>query len=378
MVRFNSSGTKNDKRKKIMIVFCSFCAVIMLCSVFIALNSKHNQNNANEVGATISASKQAGSAYAVMEAGRNILLDGNNATCRLPMASTTKVMTAYIACISGKLNEVVTIPKSVVGIEGSSVYLKEGEKYKLIDLVYGLMLQSGNDAAEAIANYLGGSIEGFADIMNEQAAKMGLKQTHFVNPHGLQDDNHYTSAYDLAYITCEGLKNQDFLNICGAKTYKFQLESGENKCYVNKNKLLKLYDGCIGVKTGFTKKAGRCLVSAAKRNGVTIVSVVLNEYDMWNKSMSNLDRGFSKTRNITLAQGGKVFLRTTSPSGQLLNVGFKDDICWTALKNEQINITYEVQLRKNLPKNIEIGENIGEIQFFNNKHLIFTEKIYTI
>lgn len=377
MVRFNSSGTKNDKRQKIIVAVLSLLCLLASLLALICQFQINENGDKIDIAKNVSA-KYANSSYAVMEASRNILLDSGNATVRLPMASTTKIMTAYLACISGKLNEIVQIPKVAVGVEGSSVYLKEGEKYKLIDLVYGLMLQSGNDAAEAIARYLGGSIEGFAQLMNKQALEFGLKNTNFVNPHGLHDDNHYTCAYDLAYIASEALKNEDFASICSAKTHKFQLESSEHKCYVNKNKLLNLYDGCIGVKTGYTKKAGRCLVSAAKRDNVVIVSVVLNEYDMWNKSMTNLDKGFDKTQNLQLAKGGESFLSVKSPSGQILNLGFKEDINWTVLKNEKPYITTELNLYKNLPKVVEKGVIVGEIKFFNCKHLLFTKKIYTI
>ena len=388
MVRFDFSRIKTNKRQKMIVAFTILLVVMLVSAVFCAFisnaaaaeeygfnNCKNGNINTNDIEQTAIGT---GSSYAVMEGDRNILLNSQNATVKLPMASTTKVMTAYIACISGKLNEVVTIPKSVVGVEGSSIYLKEGEKYKLIDLVYGLMLRSGNDAAEAIARYLGGSIEGFAKMMNEQVKLMGLKGTNFVNPHGLHDDNHYTTAYDLAYITCEALKNEDFAKVCATKIYKFQIAGGEHKCYINKNKLLNLYDDCIGVKTGYTKKAGRCLVSAAKRNGVTIVSVVLNQYDMCNLSMANLNKGFDATQGVLLGKGGQMFAKVKNQAGHILNLGFKDDIYFAALKNEKVNITYEINLNKNIPNNPEKGEIVGEIKFFNGKHLLFTEKIYTI
>ena len=139
-----------------------------------------------------------------------------------------------------------------------------------------------------------------------------------------------------------------------------------------------MYDDCIGVKTGYTKKAGRCLVSAAKRNGVTIVSVVLNQYDMWNLSMANLNKGFDATQGVLLGKGGQMFAKVKNQAGHILNLGFKDDIYFAALKNEKVNITYEINLNKNIPNNPEKGEIVGEIKFFNGKHLLFTEKIYTI
>lgn len=412
MVRFDSSRLKINKGQKIirnffilLIVTLTLTIAIFSCKVDksnydfnVAVGDKNtldsengmqtslntnmekvsNVNNNQNISDNIQTDKNIRSSYVVMEGSRNIMLDYQNATAKLPMASTTKVMTAYIACISGKLNDIVTIPKSCVGIEGSSVYIKEGEKYKLIDLVYGLMLQSGNDAAEAIARYLGGSVEGFAKMMNEQVSLMGLKNTNFVTPHGLHDDNHYTSAYDLAYITCEALKNADFAEIVKTKVYKFQLPTGENKCYINKNKLLNLYDGCIGVKTGYTKKAGRCLVSAAERNGVKIVSVVLNQYDMWNLSMNNLNKGFSQTHSVQIAKANEVFAKVETPHGQILNLSFVKDINYTMLKNETLNLTYDIVLDKKLPEQVKSGSKVGEIKFFNDKHLIFTEKIYTI
>lgn len=386
MVGFNSSGNETDKKQKIMnVILAIIFATIVVCSTILLMvrigkidNNIVNNNEISTQSNVTSTDTKVNSSYAVMEGSRNILLAGQNSSSKLPMASTTKIMTAYIACISGKLNDIVEIPKAVVGVEGSSVYLKEGEKYKLIDLVYGLMLQSGNDAAEAIARYLGGSIEGFAKIMNETVSQMGLKSTHFVNPHGLHDDNHYTSAYDLAYIACEGLKNADFAKICSTKVYKFQLQTGENKCYVNKNKLLNLYDGCIGVKTGYTKKAGRCLVSAAKRNGVTIVSVVLNHYDMWNSSMANLNKGFDMTKSVEIAKANQCFAQVKSSSGQILNLSVAEDVVYVALNNEKLNISYEINLSENLPENVQKGEIVGEIKFFNDKHLLFAKKIYTI
>lgn len=395
MVGFDFSKFKTNKRQKITAIIYAVSMVALLMSIALCGMYKGNlqeisnnnlmQNNSNLLQSQIDKTQSeptvnigAKSSFAVMEGGRNILLHSQNATTRLPMASTTKIMTAYIACTSGKLNDMVTVPKAAVGVEGSSIYLKEGEKYKLIDLVYGLMLRSGNDAAETIALYLGGSIENFAKMMNDTAKLMGLKQTNFVNPHGLHDDNHFTSAYDLAYITCEALKNQDFANICSAKSHKFQMSTGEHKCYVNKNKLLNLYDDCIGVKTGYTKKAGRCLVSAAKRNGVTIVSVVLNQYDMWNLSMANLNKGFEQTQGVLLAKSGEVFAKIKTPNGECLNLGFINDIYYSALKNEKLNISYDITINKNLPNSVKNGEIVGEIKFFNDKHLLFTEKIYTI
>ena len=189
-----------------------------------------------------------------------------NADVRLPMASTTKIMTALVAIENADLQTVVTAGENAYGTEGSSLYLKIGESYTLEEMLYGLMLRSANDAAVAIAETVCGSVEAFADLMNAKAEQLGLSDTHFTNSHGLDDPHHYTTARELAVIASEALKNETFKRI--VSTYKISIESslGETRLLVNHNKLLKLYDGAIGVKTGFTKKSGRCLVGAAEKN----------------------------------------------------------------------------------------------------------------
>ena len=219
---------------------------------------------------------------------------------RLPMASTTKIMTALIALDNCKLDEIVQIDDRSVGIEGSSAYLTAGEALTMEELLYALLLQSANDSAVAIAYYIGGSIDAFAGIMNEKAASLGLSNTHFTNPHGLDDNDHYTTASDLAIIAAEAIRNNKFKEI--VSTYKKSFTNGEKtRTYVNHNKLLRLYDGCIGVKTGFTKKSGRCLVGAAEKDGLTFISVTLNAPSDWDDHSSLLNYGFSSLERITFA-----------------------------------------------------------------------------
>ena len=188
-----------------------------------------------------------------------ILIDSNsgrvlyehNAYEKLPMASTTKIMTGLIACESGKLNETVKVSPFASGTEGSSLWLKIGEKQTLENLTYGLMLKSGNDAAVAIAEYLGGSIDAFALLMNKRARAIGAVNTNFENPHGLDSDGHYTTAYDLALIAREAMKNEKFREIVSTKTYSIPMQGEKwDRAFKNHNKLLWRYEGCNGVKTG--------------------------------------------------------------------------------------------------------------------------------
>ena len=217
---------------------------------------------------------------------------------RLPMASTTKIMTGLLACESKKMKKVVTVSPVASGTEGSSLWLEPGEKQTLENLTYGLMLRSGNDAAVAIAEYLGGSTEAFALMMNERAKKIGVQNTGFQNPNGLDAEGHFTTAYDLALISREAMKNKKFRKIVSTKSKTIPWESSEwDRSLTNHNKMLWRYEGCNGIKTGFTKKSGRCLVTSAKRGKTELICVTLNAPDDWNDHTKMLDYGFELSGN---------------------------------------------------------------------------------
>ena len=218
----------------------------------------------------------------VIDAESGRVLYEHNKDKKRGMASTTKIMTAICALEYGDLDKTVTISATASGVEGSSMYLEKDEKISLEDLVSGLMLVSGNDAATAIAEAVSGSLEKFAYLMNQKAIEIGCYNTNFTNPHGLSDENHFTTAHDLAKITAYAMKNKTFCEI--VKTKKKTLppsEGGHQRTLINHNKLLSMYEGCIGVKTGFTKATGRCLVSAIERNGMRLICVTLNAPDDW-------------------------------------------------------------------------------------------------
>jgi D-alanyl-D-alanine carboxypeptidase (penicillin-binding protein 5/6) len=262
-----------------VIAAAAFCLAFPL--TFFAWSGRSNEN----------ADAAAPNGCIVMRADDKSVIYGENIHTSMPMASTTKVMTALLVIENCKLGETVTVDKSAVGVEGSSVYLKEGEKLTVKELLYCLMLRSGNDSAVALAVYVAGSVENFVDMMNIRAESLGLKDTHFANPHGLENENHYTSCYDLCYLSCYAMNNPRFREIVGTKAVN--VGSGESARYlVNKNKILNTYEGGNGVKTGYTKAAGRCLVAAAERNGIQLVSVVLNRYAMFDECRNLLDRGF--------------------------------------------------------------------------------------
>lgn len=258
------------------------------------------QTNALTCRVTPTAPVFAGSAVLV-EAQSGRVLYEQHAHTRMPMASTTKIMTALVVLEYCDLQATVSIDARAVGTEGSSVYLCPEERLTVEQLLYALMLSSANDAAAALAFEVAGSIEGFAALMNQKAQELGLVNTHFANPHGLDAKGHYTTAYDLACMTAYALENEDFLRIVSTQKKVIPLREQEGaRVLRNHNKLLASYEGCIGVKTGFTKKSGRCLVSAAERDGVRLICVTLDCPDDWRTHTTLLDDGFAALERVDL------------------------------------------------------------------------------
>lgn len=217
-----------------------------------------------------------------------VLLE-KNADKRALIASTTKIMTALIVCEQCNVLDRMRIPKEAVGIEGSSMYLQEGEILTIQDLLYGLMLHSGNDAAVALAIYCGGTVEGFAQLMNDKAHRLGMENTHFVNPNGLDNPNHYSTARDLAILAAYAMDNPIFAHTVSTKTVTVG-----KRTLRNHNKLLWRFEGADGVKTGFTKAAGRILVSSATRQNRRLIAVTINDRNDWADHAKMLEDGFSR------------------------------------------------------------------------------------
>ena len=306
-----------------------------------------------------------GKSECVMELESRRILYEKNGETRLPMASTTKIVTAITVLENKKdLESVFEIPKNAVGVEGSSIYLKEGDKYSAIDLLYGLMLRSGNDAATALAIKTAGSVEKFSNLMNLTAQKAGALNSNFVNPHGLSAKNHYTTAKDLNYITCYALHNTLFQNIVSTRFYQPQN-------WVNKNKLLKQYKYALGVKTGYTKEAGRCLVSAANKDDMTLVCTVLSCADMYNRSIQLFESCFSSYKREKIVDKNDVF--TISVNGKTREGKTNFDFYYPILDEEREYI--EIVTEENNGNSKEI---IGQIKIFLLKRLIFSGNLYKL
>lgn len=224
------------------------------------------------------------------------LIYSKNCDAKREPASTTKICTAITVLENWSLLDLpVPIPDEAIGIEGSSLYLQKGEMLSVRDLLYGLMLQSGNDCAVALAVIVGGSVDGFVKLMNETAKMAGATNTNFVNPHGLHHDDHYTTARDLCAISYYAMKNEVFREIVGTKRHRTPYHNHDyDRNFPNKNKILYNYDGGNGIKTGYTRASGRCLVSSATRDGKTYICTVLNCYDMFEECMRLMDRAFNR------------------------------------------------------------------------------------
>ncbi|MBQ7579378.1 MAG: D-alanyl-D-alanine carboxypeptidase [Clostridia bacterium] len=313
------------------------------------------------------------------ESGR--ILYAKNENEKLPMASLTKIITAIVVIENtNNLEEVIAIPKEAVGIEGSSIYLKEGEHLSILSLLYGLMLQSGNDCAVALAINTSKSVENFIKLANDFCKKIGATSTNLVTPNGLHDDNHYTTAYDLAKISAYAMKNEIFKKIVGTKSIKIEREKGNYPVVIkNKNKLLKNMENATGIKTGYTKKAGRCFVGSAQKNGMEVICVLLNCNPMFQECENLLNKAFDefsmvnlldeyKTRNVSVLNGEKPSVLVCSNSG--FNFPLKDE--------EKTNISIIENVPNSINAPIKANESVGEIEIYLKNDLIFCEKIYTI
>lgn len=314
--------------------------------------------------------KVSATAYAVADVQTGRILISKNGDRRLEMASTTKIMTAILALESGKLNEVVTIPREATGIEGSSIYLKPGEQFTFEGLVYGLMLRSGNDAATAIALYLGGSIEGFSSMMNEKARELGAENTNFVNPHGLPHSAHYTTAEDLAKITAYCLNNEMFVKIVSTKYIEvYPAGEGTKRTFQNKNKLLWNYSGATGVKTGYTTKAGKCLVASAFREGIHVAAVVLKcSGDMWNDASELMDFTLESCCLEEIIIKGEYIETVTVKEGRADSVELFAEYGYSLplLISGEDNVTTESILPESVKAPVEKGQRIGELIVYLN------------
>lgn len=303
--------------------------------------------------------------YALVEQTTGRLIEGQNYDVRLPMASTTKIMTGLLACESGRLDTVFAIPAEALRVEGSSVGLVAGERLTLRELTYGLLLESGNDAANAIAIILAGSIPAFAEMMNAKARELGLGNTHFTNPSGLDNPMHYTTALDLARLGAAAMKNEEFRRISSTPRMRIPYDGiKDGRLLINHNALLRKYSGTIGIKTGYTKRSGRCLVSCAERDGVTLVAVTLNCRDDWNGHMALLDSGFARMKRRRLfSVSPKITAHVVGGTAGSVGCAYRDDLEAVLSEQEMPMVEMKLLMRRFYYAPVTEGQKLGEIEF---------------
>ncbi len=316
-----------------------------------------------------------GASYVVIDEISGRILYEKNAYRKMPMASTTKIMTALVALEYGHPSKLVDIDLESVGIEGSSIYLREGESITLEDLLYGLMLRSGNDAAVAIAKHVGGDLNNFVKTMNLKAKEIGALNTHFTNPNGLHNEEHYSTAYDLALITREAFKYDLFEKIVGSRSYKSMRI--ENNFYYNKNKTIFEYEGGDGVKTGYTTSSGRCLVSSANRNNMRLIAVVLNGYDWFNDNYKLLDYGFENFKPYILHDKLQYMKSIKIENGKKdkLDIVTEKELLYPLREDEVKKVSYNIQLPDRIEAPILKGEKVGLISTYLDGNLISEENL---
>ncbi len=300
----------------------------------------------------------------MLDISTNQILYEKNAREKMSMASTTKIMTAILAIESGRFDELVTVPPEAPYVEGSSLYLKAGEQIYLSDLTAGMMLNSGNDAAYTIAVFLGGSIEEFAQQMTAKAHEIGAVDTTFKNPHGLSEQGHETTAYDLALISSYAMKNETFRDIVSRKSQKSSTYPDARDLYFqNHNKLLSLYEFAIGVKTGYTKEAGRCLVGAAEKEGLSVVTVTLGAPDDWNDHIRMFQYAFETYERRCLVPAGTYFKTVAVRNGEIsrLRLFTQEDLYYTVKKGENLPISVAYHVPDAVEAPIRIRSSVGSL-----------------
>ena len=291
---------------------------------------------------------------------------------RRAMASTTKIMTALLTLEEAAVeNREVEITREMVLVEGSSMGLREGDRLTLRDLAVGMLTVSGNDAANSAAIAISGSREAFVERMNQRAQELGLENTHFETPSGLDGETHYSTALDMAKLAAAAMQNPDFAAIAGSKTAKVTFLSPEKTVtYQNHNKLLSLYEGCTGVKTGYTKKAGRCLVSAAERDDVRLVAVTLSAPDDWNDHAALLDYGFSKMTTLTFDESNYSCKVPVAGVGEITACGSSEAVTAALPVSQQGAVRRVVELERFLYAPIKKGEQVGTVRYLLGERTI--------
>lgn len=314
----------------------------------------------------------------LVEANTGEVLYEKNADEKAYPASITKIMTALLAIENGDPDKKVRVSENASGVEGSSIYLETGERIPLRDLVYGLMLRSGNDAAVAIAEEIGGSTEHFVLLMNKKARELGAYNTHFMNPNGLHDPGHYTTARDMALISMTAMRNPEFKKVAASKSWVADRGEGKYNYFYNKNKVIYQYDGGTGIKIGFTKAAGRTLVASSERNGMALICVVMNAPDWFQDTYKLMDYAYGQYEAVKVA-GAQQPLKMVKIQGggkDFVLIGPKEDILCPVRKgaDSRISVVYALTGSRKAP--VDRWQEAGRLKIYVDGIYLFSKPLY--
>ena len=299
----------------------------------------------------------------VLDAATGLVIYQRDMDTRRYPASTTKIMTLIVALEQGNLEDTVTVSRNAAGMEGSTLWLEPGDRVPLRELLCGMMMASGNDATIAVAEHIAGSVSAFAKLMNDKAREIGAKDTHFVNPNGLPNENHYTTAHDMALIAAYGYRLPEFEEIVSTREITFPWVKDDTHRLRNENQMLWLYEGGNGVKTGYTDAAGRCLVSGAKDDGLQLVAVVLDSVYMWNDSIALLDYGFEQVEPERIFRKGQVVgsVSVGLLEGELEVKAAKDLSVAQLKQGTKVKYDQKLEVPETLTAPIKEGEKVGRL-----------------
>ena len=328
--------------RRLRLLAAAFSLILLLFSVFPV-----------EAGAVSTSA----SAAVLMDADSGRILYAHNENARMLIASTTKIMTALVAIETGRLSDVITVSRAATLVEGTSMYLKEGEQLTLETLLYGLLLSSGNDAALAVAEGVAGSVDAFVALMNDKAAVLGMTGSSFANPNGLDADGHYSTALDMALLACAAMENTTLMRIASTKSVTVG-----GRTMNNHNRLLNTVEGCIGLKTGYTRAAGRTLVSCAERNGQRLVAVTLQDGNDWVDHAELFSYGFTTFPEKTVVCRGEtaVLLPVIDGVASSVDIVAADTLSWAVQDGEELSTEWELPdvLAAPIQKNTVVGQAI--------------------
>ncbi len=346
--------------KKAVAVLCAF-----VCMIGLSTNAKRYDAVHTQPDIEISAKSAV-----LIEADTGRVIWQKSADTTLPMASTTKIMTTLLTLESGNLHEEFTVDSDAITVEGSSMGLCYGDVVTKYALCCGMLLPSGNDAANAAAVKLAGDMQTFADMMNAKALEIGMENTHFVTPSGLHDENHYSTAYDMALLARYAMKNGDFRHICSQKSMSVNFGNPPYaRTLYNTNKLLERYPYCIGIKTGFTDEAGRCLVSAAEKDGVELICVTLNASDDWNDHVKLYDYGFSCVQ-LTDIPEKTAFIEVVGAQANYVGLSLAQKLSVGALMGDVSAVSCKIKTAPFAYAPINKGDVLGIAEYYYNDEII--------